>query len=129
MSDFDILSQFKTNLISFFDELIDQFPDEGDLVIVRIFLKDQIPIEDVMKMVVVNLNKDDELLKKMIKERNENFFLENNLFDNSSKNKDKILHFKKIWRSNRLDDDDRQTIWRWIDTFVYLANKYSKNKM
>ena len=128
MSEFDILSQFKTNLISFFDELIDQFPEEGDLVIVRIFLKDQIPIEDVMKMLVVNLNKDDAMLKKMIKERNENFFLENNIFDTNQKNKEKVLHFKKIWRSDRLDDDDRQTIWRWIDTFVYLANKYSKLK-
>lgn len=127
MSENDILFQFKSNLISFFDELIDQFPDEGDLIIVRIFLKDQMPIKDVMEIVNFNLNKEDQMLKKMIKERNENFFLENNLFDNSV-GKSKVSHFKKIWRSNRLDDEDRNTIWAWIDSFVFLADKYNKLK-
>ena len=31
------------------DELIDQFPQEGDLVIARIFLKDQMSITEVME--------------------------------------------------------------------------------
>ena len=35
----DIEKQFKNALISFLDELIGQFPQEGDLVIFRIFLK------------------------------------------------------------------------------------------
>ena len=38
MSELQVLSEFKNGLISFFDELIDQFPKEGDLVMIRIFL-------------------------------------------------------------------------------------------
>ena len=37
MSEIEILCEFLNGLISFFDELIDQFPTEGDLVIFRIF--------------------------------------------------------------------------------------------
>ena len=75
-----VLSEFKNGLISFFDELIDQFPEEGDLVMIRIFLKDQILIEDVMNMFVYHLTKDDNKMKTVIKTRNETYFLENNFF-------------------------------------------------
>ena len=42
MSELHVLQEFKNGLISFVDELIDQFPKEGDLIMIRIFLKDQI---------------------------------------------------------------------------------------
>ena len=41
---------------------------------------------------------------------------------------DKTLHFKKLWRSGKLDDDDKKIIWKWIDSFVYLSDKYIKIK-
>ena len=126
MSEIEILCEFLNGLISFFDELIDQFPTEGDLVIFRIFLKDQIPIEDVIKLFTNTINKDNYKLKKMIKERNETFFLEENIFENLSKTKS--LHFKKLWRSGKLDDDDKKIILKWIDSFVYLSDKYIKIK-
>lgn len=126
MSEIEILSEFKNGLITFFDELIDQFPSEGDLIMIRIFLKDQIPISDVMDIFINNLYKDGQLFKKMIKERNEIFFLEHNIFDSISKTK--YTHFKRLWRSGRLDDDDKEIIWKWIDSFVYLADKYIKVK-
>ena len=62
----------------------------------------------------------------MIKDRNELFFLESNIFDSISKSK--VLHFKKLWRSEQLDDDNKQIIWKWVDSFVYLADKYIKAK-
>lgn len=126
MSEIQVLSEFKNGLISFFDELIDQFPYEGDLIMIRIFLKDQIPIEDVMNIFNNAINKENGKLKEMIKKRNENFFLENNIFDAFSKNK--VMHFKKLWRSGSLDDDDKKVIWKWIDSFVYLGDKYIKIK-
>ena len=122
----EILSEFKNSLVSFFDELIDQFPEEGDLIMVRIFLKDQMPIETVMTVFINNLYKDDQKLKKMVKERNESFFLENNVFDTLGI--DKILHFKKLWRSGRLDVDDKKVVWKWIDSFIFLGDKYLKCK-
>ncbi len=58
----------------------------------------------------------------MITERDEVFFLEHDIFDTISKQKSG--HFKKLWSSGQLDKDDKQIMWKWLDTFVYLANKY-----
>lgn len=127
MSTIQILSEFKKNLVSFFDELIDIFPKEGDLVMVRIFLKDQMPIQDVLSKFITSINKDDNKIRKMIKERNEIFFLENNIFEHSVSTT-KVLHFKKLWRSGVLDESDKKQLWRWCDTFCYLADKYIKVK-
>jgi hypothetical protein len=124
MSEIEVLTEFKTQLISFFDELIGQFPLEGDLVIVRLFFANQIPIQDVMNNFNHKINTNDQELRKMIKNRNEAFFLENNIFDNLGK--DKINNIKKIWRSDRLDKEDKEVIWNWIDAFMYLGDKYAK---
>ena len=130
MSEIHVLREFKNNLISFFDELIDQFPDMGDLVMIRIFLNDQIIIKDVVEFVSYQINKNDNLIRKIIKDRNEEFFLEdNNFFDGLAKQKDKVLKFQNIWRSNRLDNEDKETIWKWIDSFVYLTDKYNKSPL
>ena len=126
MSEVLILQEFKNNLITFFDELIDLFPSEPDLVIVRIFLKDQIPIDEVINVFNNTINKDNQKFRKMIKDRNETFFLESNIFDSISKTK--VVHFKKLWRSEQLDEDNKQIIWKWVDSFVYLADKFIKAK-
>ena len=132
MSEIHVLKEFKNNLISFFDELIDQFPDIGELVMIRIFLKDQVIIKDVIESVSYQINKNDQMIRKIIRDRNEEFFLqENNFFDSlyvSSKKKDKVLKFQTIWRSNSLDKEDKETIWKWIDSFVFLTDKYNKMK-
>jgi hypothetical protein len=124
MSEAQVLIEFKNNLISFFDELIDQFPLEPDLVMVRIFLKDQIPIKDAMEEFVHKITKNDNELRNMIKARNDEFFLDNNIFDNLGR--DKINHFSRIWRSSALDEEDKKVIWKWIDSFVYFGDKYIK---
>lgn len=132
MSEFHVLKEFKNNLISFFDELIDQFPDIGELVMIRIFLNDQVIIKDVIESVSYQINKNEQMIRKIIKDRNEEFFLEeNNFFSGlsiSSKQHDKVLKFQTIWRSNRLDKEDKETIWKWIDSFVFLTDKYNKLK-
>lgn len=124
MSEIEVLSEFKTQLIAFFDELIGQFPQEGDLVIVRLFLANQIPIQDAMNTFNHRINKNNQELRKMVKERNDSFFLEHSLFDNLGK--EKISHFKKLWRSGRLDEEDKLVIWNWVDAFIYLGDKYIK---
>jgi hypothetical protein len=121
----EIENQFKNALISFLDELISQFPQEGDLVIFRIFLKDRIPITNILNFFVHKIVP----LKQMIVDRNEDFFMNHcNLFDaiNSDK-KDKLNHFKKLWRSGSLDDDDKRVVWEWFDSFVFLSEKYQKS--
>lgn len=127
MSEIEILKQFKNALISFLDELIGQFPTEGDLVILRIFLKDRIPIVNVVNDFVLHILP----LKNMVEERDEDFFLNKcTLFDSigETQDKTKINHFKKLWRSPSLDDDDKRVVWEWFDSFIFLAEKYQKCK-
>lgn len=127
MSEVQILIQFKNCLISFLDELISQFPSEADLVIFRIFLKDRVPIVDVMNYFVLKLSP----FKDMVKSRDEDFFLNKcNLFENFGDNnkQSKVNKFKSIWRSEILDNDDKKVIWEWFDTFIYLSEKYQSCK-
>jgi hypothetical protein len=126
MADTQILIQFKNSLVSFIDELIDAFPNEPDLIILRIFLKDQISIEDVMNKFITIINQDNQKIKNYIKDRNESVFLENDIFQSISKAK--ALNFQKLWQSDSLDEDERNTIWRWIDSFVLLSDRYAKFK-
>ena len=127
MSEIEIVKQFKNTLISFLDELIGQFPTEGDLVIFRIFLKDRVFLANVMNYFELrNLP-----LKTKVEERDEDFFLNKcELFESieTHEKKDKVNRFKKLWRSPSLDDDDKRVVWEWFDSFIYLSEKYQKCK-
>ena len=118
--------EFKKNMINFFDELIELLPSESDLIYIRIYLKDQVPIIDVINHFILEiLPQEDRIVR-----RDERFFLENtNLFVGLEEYKDNVNHFKKIYRSPCLDDEDKEVIWKWIDTFVFLAKKYQKIKI
>lgn len=122
MSELDILIQLKSQLVAFLDELIETFPNESDFVVFRIFVKDRLPILDIMKYITINLCP----LQEMIRTRNEEFFMTHNVlfekFDEHESNK--ISYFKKMWISGSLDKRDKETIWRWFETFIYLGNKY-----
>jgi hypothetical protein len=120
-SKIQILSEFKTNLVNFLDELIEQFPEEGDLIVLRIFLNDQVPIADIMSTFVRKLLP----LKDMVKKRDQSFFLNNNILFEKL-NKDKVNHFKTLWLSPKLDSDDRDVIWAWYDLFISIAERYTK---
>lgn len=121
MSEEQVLLQFKKQLISFFDELIGQFPEEPNFVMFRILFNDQLPIKDVMQHFILKIVSG----REMIKNRDENFLLEPNSFL-SFLNKDSSNSLKKLWRSGRLDKDDKEVIFRWIDSLVFLADKYAK---
>ena len=123
MSKIQILTEFKNALVNFFDELIEQFPDEGDLIMLRIFLNDQVPIADIMSVFIAKLLP----LKDIVTKRDVNFFLGNgaaSLFEKLDKNK--VNYFKILWQSNSLDASDRAQIWKWFDFFMILVDKYQK---
>ena len=119
MSQLDLLKQLKDQLIIFFDELIELLPGEPDLIIVRIFLKDKIPVETIMKYMKDKLVP----LKQLVKDKDDTFFLQNNiLFEEIDTNK--VNHFKKLWESKKLDKENKETMWKWFRSFIYLAEKY-----
>jgi hypothetical protein len=61
----------------------------------------------------------------MVKERNERFFLDHDIFDTFGKSKSNYM--KKLWSSGNLDNDDKSVIWKWIDLFIILSDKYAKS--
>lgn len=125
-SEIEILIQLKTQLVNFLDELIESFPNEPDFVIFRIFVNDRIPISEIMKYITNNLCP----LQDMIKNRDEQFFLNHNvLFEKFSENESsKVNHFKRMWTSKDLDKEDKEAIWKWFQSFVFLGNKYLECK-
>jgi len=126
MSSLDILRDFQRGLIAFLDELIELLPKEGDLVVVRIFLKDQIPIQDVIQYFIKKILP----LKEFVKTKDDNFFLQHNILfeltDKGGIETGKINQFRKLWLSDLLDNEDRDTMWRWFDYFIKLSLKYQK---
>jgi hypothetical protein len=59
-----------------------------------------------------------------IKNRNEGFFMEHpTLFE--SLEKQSVNHFKRLWLS-QIDEENKLVIWKWVDTFIFLADKYQK---
>jgi hypothetical protein len=116
-----ILNEFKKGLISFFDELIEQFPEQGDLVVIRILLKDQLPVTQIMNHFIQNVLPE----KNLIKERNQKFFTESNALFGLLGN-DRASNLKNLWKSPKLDKDDRDVMWKWMDTFIMMVEKYQK---
>jgi len=117
------MKEFRDQLVVFLDELIEQFPYEGDFVIIRIFIKDQLPIYDVIGRFIRDLLP----LKEQVVKRDANFFIQNSLlYTGASLAEEKVNHFKNLWLSNKLDDNDRDIIWKWMDLFISIAEKYHK---
>lgn len=117
------MKEFRDQLVIFLDELIEQFPYEGDFVLMRIFIKDQLPIYDVIGRFIRDLLP----LKKQVQKRDSDFFIQNTfLYTSASLGEEKINHFKNLWLSDKLDDFDRLTIWKWMDLFISIADKYFK---
>ena len=116
-----IMYEFRKQLVDFIDELIEQFPEEADLYIIRIFLKDQVPVYDVLGRFIRDLLP----LKKQVEERNQEFFMENCLlYSQNGISNNKVNHFKKLWLSNKLDNNDRDVIWKWMDLLNNIAGQY-----
>lgn len=121
MNEIEILSKFKSNLINFLEELDEIIPDDPDLITLRIFINDQIPTQDLVKSFIQNLYQH----KDKVISRDANFFL--NKKDLFTKVKPETLEkFKRIWRSNHLEDADRKAIWAWADLFYKLGDEYVK---
>ena len=123
LSRLDILKLFKTNLIKFLDALIEQFPSEGDLAVLRVFLSEQIPIEDVLIVFSKRLLP----YKQMILNKDEKFFIEgDDVFKGVSS--DTVSYCKNIWLSEKITSEDKEQIWKWFKLFVNLSEKYMNSK-
>jgi len=124
MTELKLLQTFKNQIINFLDELIQQFPSEAEFVIIRIFVKDQIPLGDVLgRFIKECLPHHDQIIRK-----DQAFFLESDIIVNalggSKMGADVMEKLKSLWLSNRLDEDDREMIWKWLALFFKIASNY-----
>lgn len=122
----NVLREFKTQLIAFFDELIEQFPREGDLVVLRLFIANQMIIEDAISQFSHKINGKDGQIRKMVEARDEKFFITENVF--SVLGETDTNFFVELWLSKKLDKDDKEIIWQWVDALIFLTDKYLKTK-
>ena len=114
-----LLEKFQKSLVTFFDELVEMFPNEKDFILIRILVKDQIPSTQIMSYFeMVMLNKE---IISSIERRDDDFILSNVLFSKISKSD----VFKNLWE-NRLDKDDKKMIWDWVDMFKSITTQYMK---
>ena len=120
----NIASEFKSTLVALLDELIDMFPQEIMLLLARVYVKDRVSETDAVNTFVLNVLP----YKESIVSRDEEFFLQGKANFFSELDSSNVNHFKTIWKSNALDTDDKQMLWKWFDTFVYLAEKHVESK-
>ena len=119
------MKEFRTYLVQFLDELIEHFPQEPNFVIMRIFIKDQVPVASVIGKFIRDILP----YREQSQKRDSKFFADHPFLyitqqDMDSIGKEKINYFTKLWNSDALDDNDRNTIWEWMDLFMEFANKY-----
>ena len=116
-----LLHAFKTNLLNFMNELIEQFPTETKFIFARMFIKDQMTPEQCMQHFVTGVLP----MKTYIQNRDEIFFLQTSEISNYEANQHVIQSIRDLWTSSNLDDEDKEVIWNWFDFFLNLAEKYT----
>lgn len=116
-----LMKKFRDQLVTFLDEIIEQFPTESDFVLIRMFIKDQIPVHDILGRFIRDILP----LKERVEKRDETFFMNNTLlYTGGNISSDKINHFQKLWKSDKLDVEDRETIWNWMECFIKISDCY-----
>jgi len=123
----EILKEFRKHLVSFLDELIEQFPQEGDIVVFRLFVTNQMPIKTYLDKFCLELNNNNFSSRQKIAERDDKYFLDIPI-SNDTENFFRLPYLRKLWTSPNLDFDDKEVIWKWLDLFVKLADKYQETK-
>ena len=119
MNRIDLLIYFKENILKFFDALIELLPKEGDLIMIRVMLTSQIPIENALKIFASRIVPNGE----MVKAKDERFFLEcTDLF--AGIRKDRVSYFKDLWASGTLTPQDKEQLWKWFKLFLLIALRF-----
>lgn len=116
-----ILHKFHENFVRFIDELIEQFPSNNNLHLARVLAKDQIaPWKLIEKYIEFILP-----IRSLVDNRDESFFLNDN--EGFSKLPIKsIMNLRELWLNPSLDEEDKNIIWKWMDLFNVLAEKYKE---
>ena len=118
----NFIEDYKTVLVNFLKEINVMFPEEGEITLIKFFIE-KLPANATFNMFNTLIHKNNEEIKNMIKNRNDEFILR---CSNLGFAKNKMKYFQDIWKSDKIDNDTRDTIWEWIDTLINIIDKYNK---
>ena len=119
-----LLILFKKQVISFLDELISSYSQISTFVIIRVFVKDQIPLNDVLgRYIKICL-----IYKDKVEKRDEDFIINSDAIIEGLGATDWAMDTKKeltnFWLSDQLDTDSKEMIWKWLNLLMSIAQKY-----
>lgn len=117
-----IIQVFHNNLVDFIDSLIEQFPSETDLILVKTFLQQFCSPADIMKYFSKSLLSQE--VKVMIDKEDEAFFLQNDSLFSDIPNQQKVFHFKNLWKNS--NTQQKQMMWAWIKKFKRISELYEQ---
>lgn len=127
MNNKELLKLFKSNVLSFLDNVISVFPKETHFIFFKLAVKSGLVSE---KKILKDFSEIIIPHKEMVLQRNEEFFLTKckSLVSNLPNVKDDdVDHFKNMWTSEQLTDEDRENIWKYFILFLNIALKYEEN--
>lgn len=120
---------FNTALENFINDLIKTFPEDNDFKLFKGTIKLLKLASTKKPLELFNLGLTDEY-KQNIRDRNENFFLENDYTDvlnnnelkiDDNVNNDLIIKLKNYWKD--LNEENRETVWNYFTILLRLCDK------
>lgn len=126
----ELIRIFKDRFEAFLNVLIDQFPNEKDFVILQLGIRGEVISPE---KVLINFSKAIVPFKEMVLNKDEDFFLTKfdsvllSLYSDKLKNKN-TNYFKRIWTTPTLNEDDRNSLWKWVKLFLNIVIEYDKVK-
>ena len=123
----ELVRLFKHRLLTFLDILIEQFPKERDFPLLKLGIKTRmVSVKDTLKEFTAGILPH----KEMVLNKDEEFFLTKcgSLLSGTEVTTDELDHFKKIWTSDSLTEDDKENLWKWFKLFLDIAVEYDKVK-
>lgn len=127
MNTSELLVVFKDQLLNFTDELLEIFQNEPKLILLRVYIENNLIVEDAIKRFGKALNGSDDLTT-MIQKRNECFFINYDMMKLKDNDTNQANFMLELWNDKRLDDEDKDVIWTWIDLFVNITKCYLSKK-
>lgn len=115
-----LLKHFHSTLVDFMDELVNTFEGEVDLILLKGFIKDGIPPEKVMKLIIEHILPH----KQHVASRNDSFFLSMG----KDLPTDKFERIQSLWNSPKLTPTDKDVLWKWIESFIAFAEHFQSLK-
>jgi hypothetical protein len=129
----NIISTFRNLCIEFVGGLCELFPDDNSLFLIKTALSSLEILEISDEKLVKNFSNNMLQYKDIIKKKDSVFFLNNpNIFKGidvlKGIDETKIFHFRELWTSDKIDDDDKEQIWKFMNRFVEVAEDYKKTE-